>query len=446
MTEQASDNKGVLGWYFNVNLLNRILVGLIAGAAIGIFLAMFAPHLVPGFVDYTKFFGDVFIRLLHMIAAPVIFISLIVGVSSVTPKTLGTVGYKTMIYYLVTSGIAITIAIVVALILSPGAGMNVVGDGSAAERVAKAPPFSQVLLNIIPMSPVQALAERQFLPIVFFSIVAGLALGMLRDQKDELGAAANDAHKVLNVFAEIMFKIVRGVMQYAPIGVFVLIAHVFAQQGPRVIGPTLYVLFVFYVAIALHWSIGYCGLVKLFGLSPMKFLRGVREASITAFVTRSSAATLPVTMRCCTENLGVSRPYASFVLPVGATVNMDGTAIYLCVGAIFIANAIGMTLAPGDYVTLILIATLGAIGAAGVPGAGAIMMLMVLESMHMPVVAGSAVAVVYALILGIDALFDMGRTTTNVTGDVAGAGIVGKLENEAGRPIIDLSKWLPENK
>ena len=436
MADQAKDSKGILGWYFNANLLYRILAGLIIGATIGIGLGLFAPGMVPGYVKHTKFFGDVFINLLRMIVVPTIFFSLIAGSATITPKQLGRIGGKTLAYYMGTSVICIGIALVLGNIFSPGAGLKMVGDANAAARALKAPGFAEVLLAIIPVNPVDALAKGQVLPIIFYALISGISLAILRDTKGELGTYADATFNMFTVLAEIMFKIVRGVMEYAPIGVFVLISNVFAQQGPRVIGPTLYVLAVFYLAWAVHWILGYGGLLRFFGLSFTKFLNGAKDAAITAFVTRSSAATLPVTLRVTEENLGVPRPICSFTLPIGATVNMDGTAVYLTVGAMFIANAVGMPLGFEQQLMLMLVATLGAIGAAGVPGAGAIMMLMVLEAVDLPVTAGSAVAVAYALILGIDALFDMGRTCLNVTGDIAGAAIVSKHEK-----ILNMSKW-----
>jgi Na+/H+-dicarboxylate symporter len=233
-----------------------------------------------------------------------------------------------------------------------------------------------------------------------------------------------------------MYKIVGGVMQYAPIGVFFLISGVFATQGPRVIGPLVFVMFIAYVAFILHVVIGFGGSLTLFGLSFVKFLRGAQEAMITAFVTRSSNATLPISLRVSEDNLGVPRSISSFTLPIGATINMDGTAIYLAIGSMFIAFAIGKPLTMDQQLVVLLTATLGSIGAAGVPGAGAIMMLMVLESVNLKVEPGTAVAAAYAMMLGVDALFDMGRTCLNVTGDIVAATVVSKHEGE-----LDMSKW-----
>jgi Na+/H+-dicarboxylate symporters len=233
-----------------------------------------------------------------------------------------------------------------------------------------------------------------------------------------------------------MYKVVHGIMQYAPIGVFVLIAQVFAQQGAKAIGPLLIVTLTVYVGLIVHLVVIYGGLLSVYKLGFGKFLKGANEAMITAFVTRSSSGTLPVTMRCSEENLGVPRTIGSFTLPLGATINMDGTAIYLGVCAMFIGFATGSPLTLNQQLTVIITATLASIGTAGVPGAGAIMLIMVLESVGLNVVEGSAVAAAYAMILGIDALLDMGRTCLNVTGDMVGSSIVAKTEKE-----LDMSKW-----
>ncbi|HOX32355.1 MAG TPA: dicarboxylate/amino acid:cation symporter, partial [Spirochaetales bacterium] len=239
-----------------------------------------------------------------------------------------------------------------------------------------------------------------------------------------------------NAAAETMYKIVGGIMQYAPIGVFVLIAQVFAQQGAKALGPLLMVTVTVYLGLVVHLVGVYGGLLAVWKLGLVKFLKGANEAMITAFVSRSSSGTLPITMRCAEEKLGIPRNICSFTLPLGATINMDGTAIYLGVCAMFIGYATGNPLTFNQQLTVIVTATLASIGTAGVPGAGAIMLLMVLESIGLKVTEGSAVAAAYAMILGIDALLDMGRTCLNVTGDIAGSAIVAKTEKE-----LDLAAW-----
>lgn len=428
---------GAFDWYFKTNLLVRILTGLILGALVGIVLGGFFPDAVKPFVDKTKFFGDLFIRLLKMIVVPVILFSLIAGAASIEPSRLGRVGGKIMAYYLFTSALAVAFGLVFANILKPGLGFNVVGDAAVKGRLAETPAISQVLLNIVPTNPIESLAKGDVLPIIFFAVVFGLALSYIKTSKtaemERIGTLLLD---VVNASAETIYKMVSGIMQYAPIGVFVLIAQVFAQQGPRAIGPLLMVTLGVYLGLIAHVVVCYGGFLAIWKLGLFRFLKGANEAMITAFVTRSSSGTLPVTMRCAEENLGIPRSICSFTLPLGATINMDGTAIYLGVCAMFIGNAVGLPLTFNQQAIVVLTATLASIGTAGVPGAGAIMLLMVLESVGLKVTEGSAVAAAYAMILGIDALLDMGRTCINITGDIAGSAIVAKSEGE-----LDLSKW-----
>jgi len=275
------------------------------------------------------------------------------------------------------------------------------------------------------------------LPIIFFAVVFGIALSYIKDSKQQaLAKSGETLLSAVNAAAETMYKVVGGIMQYAPIGVFVLIAQVFAQQGARALGPLFMVTLAVYVGLIVHLVVVYGGLLSVYKLGLGKFLKGANEAMITAFVTRSSNGTLPITMRCSEENLGVPRTIGSFTLPLGATINMDGTAIYLGVCTMFIGFATNQPLTLNQQMTVIITATLASIGTAGVPGAGAIMLIMVLESVGLNLVEGSSVAAAYAMILGIDALLDMGRTCLNVTGDMVGSAIVAKTEKE-----LDMSKW-----
>jgi Na+/H+-dicarboxylate symporter len=428
--------RGALDWYFKTNLLARILIGLILGAIVGIILGFF-PDSVKPFVDNSKFFGDLFIRLLKMIVVPVVLFSLIAGAASIAPSRLGRVGVKILVYYILTSAFAVFIGLVFANIFQPGAGFNVVGDAAVKGTQAAPPTIVQILLNIVPTNPFESLMKGDVLPIIFFAVVFGIGLSYIKDSKQQaLAKSGTVLLDGVNAAAETMYKVVGGIMQYAPIGVFVLIAQVFAQQGPKAIGTLLMVTLTVYVGLIVHLVVTYGGLLAVWKLGFIKFLKGANEAMITAFVSRSSNATLPVTMRCSEENLGIPRSISSFTLPLGATINMDGTAIYLGVCAMFIGFATNQPLTLNQQLTVIITATLASIGTAGVPGAGAIMLLMVLDSVGLKVTEGSAVAAAYAMILGIDALLDMGRTSLNVTGDMVGSAIVAKTEKE-----LDLSKW-----
>ncbi len=429
--------KGKLDWYFKSNLLSRIMIALVAGVVVGIALGYGDPDTVKAFVANTKVFGDIFIRLLKMIVVPVILFSLISGAASIAPSKLGRVGVKIIAFYMATSALSVSLGLFFANLIQPGNGLGLIGTAGVQGKAAAAPSLATVFLNIIPTNPAESLAKGDVLPIIFFAMLFGLAISFLKDSKDEsLVKSAGTLHDMVNAAAETMYKIVNGIMQYAPIGVFFLISIVFAQQGPKALGPLLMVTLTVYLALIALTVIGYGGLLAVFRMGFFKFLKGANEAMITAFVTRSSSGTLPVTMRVCEEKLGIPRSISSFTLPLGATINMNGTAIYLGVCAMFIGYAIGQPLTFAQQMTVVTTATLAAIGTAGVPGAGAIMLLMVMESIGLKVEAGSAVAAGYAMILGIDALLDMGRTCLNVTGDMVCTAIVAKGEDE-----MDMSRW-----
>jgi Na+/H+-dicarboxylate symporter len=429
--------KGKLDWYFKSNLLSRIMIAQVAGVVVGIALVYGDQDTDKAFVDNTKVFGDIFIRLLKMIVVPVILFSLISGAASIAPSKLGRVGVKIIAFYMATSALSVSLGLFFANLIQPGNGLGLVGTAGVQGKAAAAPSLATVFLNIIPTNPAESLAKGDVLPIIFFAMLFGLAISFLKDSKDEsLVKSAGTLHDMVNAAAETMYKIVNGIMQYAPIGVFFLISIVFAQQGPKALGPLLMVTLTVYLALIALTVIGYGGLLAVFRMGFFKFLKGANEAMITAFVTRSSSGSLPVTMRVCEEKLGIPRSISSFTLPLGATINMNGTAIYLGVCAMFIGYAIGQPLTFAQQMTVVTTATLAAIGTAGVPGAGAIMLLMVMESIGLKVEAGSAVAAGYAMILGIDALLDMGRTCLNVTGDMVCTAIVAKGEDE-----MDMSRW-----
>ncbi|MFA4645692.1 dicarboxylate/amino acid:cation symporter [Pyrococcus kukulkanii] len=423
---------GIFKRYLEYPVLQKILIGLILGAIFG----LIAGHY--GYADavktYIKPFGDLFVRLLKMLVMPIVFASLVVGAASISPARLGRVGVKIVVYYLLTSAFAVTLGIVMARVFNPGAGIQLTIGGQQFQP-KQAPSMVQTLLNIIPTNPFSALANGQVLPTIFFAIVLGIAITYLMNSKDEkVRKSAETLLNAINGLAEAMYKIVGGVMQYAPIGVFALIANVMAQQGVKVVGELAKVTVAVYVGLVLQILIVYFILLKIFGIDPIKFISKAKDAMLTAFVTRSSSGTLPVTMRVAKE-MGVSEGIYSFTLPLGATINMDGTALYQGVCTFFIANALGMHLTIGQQLTIVLTAVLASIGTAGVPGAGAIMLAMVLQSVGLPLTDPN-VAAAYAMILGIDAILDMGRTMVNVTGDLTGTAIVAKTEGELEKGVI----------
>jgi Na+/H+-dicarboxylate symporter len=427
--DNRGGNRGAFDWYFKSNLLMRILIGLVLGAVAGLVAGDAILWVAP--------FGSLFVRLLKMIVMPVILTTLVVGAASISPAELGKVGVKIVVFYLLTSAFAVAIGLIMGNVFKPGLGLELGALGEAAGKALQKPSLTDTLLNIIPTNPFNSLAGGKVLPIIFFAVIFGIGISYLKISKDD--RIRNAGETLLSVFdgaAEVMYLIVRWVLQYAPIGVFALIAVVFAKQGTKVVGPLGTVTLACFLGYILHVIIVYGGLLTMNKLSFMTFLRGAKEAMITAFVTRSSSGTLPVTMRCAGENLGVSRNVYSFTLPLGATINMDGTAIYQGVCALFIGFAVGLPLDLTQQLTVILTAVLASIGTAGVPGAGAIMLLLVLNTVGLPIEEGSAVAAAYAMILGIDAILDMGRTCINVTGDMTGTVLVSKSEK-----LLDMSKW-----
>ena len=425
-------SKSLIRRYFEINLLYKILAGLILGAVFG---AIFQN--ATGAIEILKPFGDIFIRLLKMIIVPIVTASLIVGCSSIAPSDLGRVGAKVLLFYLATSFFAILIGLGVGIFLEPGAGLGITGTASAQAKAANAPTMSQILVNLFPTNPIEAMAKGEILQIITFSLFFGVALSFVKDSKDErLSKLGHLIYDVFDGINHIMFKIVSWIMQYAPIGVFALIFIVFSKQGVKAFGPLLGVTISTYIGFITHVALIFTLACLAIKISPLKFLNKVKSPMITAFVTRSSGGTLPISMKTADEDMGVPKQIYGFALPVGATVNMNGTIIYLGICAIFIANAVGVQLDMGAKLTIILTDVLAAVGTAGVPGAGAIMLLMVLESVGLKVESGSAVAAAYALILGIDAILDMGRTSLNVGGDMLGAVFVAKNENS-----LDMSKW-----
>lgn len=428
----AGDKRKMLLW--------AILIGLILGAITGVIFAFISPdNVVRKYALLVAApLGTLFINLLKMIVTPVIIFTLVSGVASIEPSRLGKVGVKIIIFYMLTSLMAIIVGLVVGNIMQPGQG--IVLAETAKEITAKeAPSLVTIFLNIIPTNPFASIAKGDVLPIIFFSIFFGIALAFARDSRDEkVKESADVVYKFFDGCAQVIFRVVGWVMLYAPIGVFFLIFQVFTQQGADAFGPLLHVTLAVYIGLVLQIFVVYMLICAAFKINPVLFLKKVYEPWLTAFVTRSSGGTLPVSMDTAERKMGISKGVYSFTLPLGATINMDGTTIYLGVCATFIANAVGMPLDASQQMTVIITAVLASIGTAGVPGAGAIMLIMVMNSVNLDVTQGN-VKLAYAMILGIDALLDMGRTSMNIVGDLCGTCVVAKLEDE-----IDPSFWTTE--
>ncbi|MCZ6155581.1 dicarboxylate/amino acid:cation symporter [Campylobacter ureolyticus] len=428
--------KKVFGWYFKANLAYRILGALVIGSIIG----MIVPKGVILFGNTTLLsiiapFGDLFIRLLKMIIVPIIVASLIMGTSSIEPSKLGRVGGKAVFFYFITTLFAIVIGLACAFVFRPGSGLDLSDASVAVSKTATAPSISEIFLSIVPTNPISSMANTDVLAIICFCIFFGVGLAFCKESNDE--RIKNSANTVFNFFdgvSEIMFKMVRWIMEYAPIGVFALMFTVFNKSGAGAFSSLANVTIALYVGLALQVILVYCGICLIMKLNPVDFIKKVKDPMLTAFVTRSSNATLPISMDTAEHKMGVPKGVYSFVLPVGATVNMNGTTVYLGICSLFIANACGIDLSMGHYITIIITSILAAIGTAGIPGAGAIMLLLILESIGLKVEGNVAIA--YGMILGIDAILDMGRTSMNVVGDVVASIWVAKTEGE-----LDESKW-----
>ena len=386
-----------------MNLSIKIFIALVLSVVVGLIAG---ESSLPFINWWIAPIGTMFINLIKMMIVPVVFFSLVVGMTSLgDTKKLGRIGAKTVCLYLATTAVAILIGFGVAGIVSPGTGLSLTSD--AAVKVKEAPGLMQVLVAMIPANPIDAMAKAQILPVIVFSLFVGIGIVHVGGERAQL------LMKFFDAAAEVSYKIIGIVMQFAPIGVFALLLPVVAKNGPAVLLPLMSVIGCVAVGCVIHAIVVYSSLARVWGgHTPMEFFRGMSEAMMIAFTTCSSAAALPINMKNCQEKLGVSREVSSFVLPLGATINMDGTALYMGVCSLFIANVFGVDLTMGQMLMIILTGTLASIGTAGVPGAGLIMLAMVLQSAGLPLEG-------LALVAGIDRVLDMFRTCLNITGDGA---------------------------
>ncbi|MGB2993304.1 MAG: dicarboxylate/amino acid:cation symporter [Paenisporosarcina sp.] len=406
-----------------MNLSIKIIIALVLGAITGIILNVFAPDL---FLPVDKYFftpvGKIFINLITMLVVPIVFISIALGTAGLgDPKKLGRIGLKTISYFLATTSVAIVIGLGLAYLFEPGnAGtFNTEGLEYSSE---KAPPISETLLNIIPTNPIQSFAEGNMLQIIVFAIFIGFALTML-------GTKVEKVKDLLEQGNDIMMYLVNLVMKFAPYGTFALLASAIGQQGLDAIKAMSLYMIVVLLALVVHAIVTYGSTILLIAKrNPIHFFKGFAPAMGVAFSTSSSNATLPVSMSVAQKNLGVPKTISSFVQPLGATINMDGTAIMQGVATIFIAQVYDVNLSLTALVIVVLTAVLASIGTAGVPGVGLIMLAMVLTSVDLPVEG-------IALIIGIDRLLDMARTAVNITGDAACAVVVAETEERAANKV-----------
>ena len=394
-----------------MHLSYKILIGLVLGVIAGL---VAGPSSAPLLKVWVAPVGTFFINLIKMIIVPVVLASLICGAAALGDvKKLGRIGAKVMTFYLLTTAFAVSLGLFLGQIMQPGKGLVLPAGAKVAAK--EAPPISQVLVNLVPANPFQAMVSADMLQVIVFAIFIGVGVTMV-------GERAKPVEAFFDGLAEVTYKIIDVIMTFAPIGVFALIMPVVAVNGPKVLLPLASVIAAVYIGCLLHMAVIYSGSVSILGgMSPVRFFKGIFPAMLVAFSTCSSSATLPVNMKCTQENLGVNKDISSFCLPLGATVNMDGTALYQGVCALFVAQVYGIELSMGQYITIILTGTLASIGTAGVPGAGLIMLTMVLQSVGLPLEG-------IALVAGIDRVLDMIRTTVNITGDAAACVVIQKSE------------------
>ncbi|MDT8879368.1 dicarboxylate/amino acid:cation symporter [Halomonas saccharevitans] len=392
-------------------ILAGLALGILAGALMGEDASVFKP------------IGDVFISAIKMLIVPLVFSTLVVGITAMRdPQKMGRIGVRTIGLYLITTAFAIAIGLLASLIFQPGVGLEMSFESGMEAK--EAPSLVEILVGLVPQNPIDALANGNILQIIVFAIGLGISLTLI-------GEKGEPVVRVFESFAEAMYKLTSFVMALAPFGVFGLIAHVSGSYGLEVLLPLAKVIGVAYLASVVHVLVVYSGLLALLGrLNPVRYLQGILDALVVAYSSASSSGTLPVSLRCAQKNLGVSEGVAGFVLPVGATINMDGTAIYQGVVAVFIAQLLGVELSMMDYGMIIVTGTLASIGTAGVPGAGLVMLSIVMAQIGLPLEA-------IAVIAGIDRILDMARTSVNVAGDLMVTTLVGKSEGELDESVYN---------
>ncbi len=410
------------------SISSKILIAMALGLLLGSVINVFFNDVtwVQGYLVDGLFYviGAAFINALKMLVVPLVTFSLICGVCGIGDVSiLGRIGVKAFVLYILTTGVAIVLALLIALIVAPGRGFERAATASSFTPTP-APPLTDVLINIVPSNPVNAFAEGNMLQIIFFVIVFAIAMLMCGD----IGRELNQLAEKLN---EVMMKVVTLVMDVAPVGVFFLMAKTFSEQGFGLIVPMIGYFSCVIAALLLH-SFGTFSLLLIFfaKLHPLTFIKKMRPVHIFAFSTASSNATIPITLQAVEQRLGVNNATAAFTIPLGATVNMDGTAIMQGVATVFIANVYAINLGLADYITVVGMSILASIGTAGVPGVGLIMLAMVFNQVGLPVEG-------IGLILGVDRLLDMLRTVVNVTGDAVVTCIVARSENELDDSIFN---------
>jgi len=410
----------MLKTWFAIALWKRILLALVLGVIAGMIWG-------PGAASIS-WLGDLFVRLIRMVVVPLVFVTLVSGVVAMgDPAKLGSLGAKTLAIYMVTTLAAIVIGLMLAAALQPGVGVDL--SAAAPTAVQEAIPLSERLLSIVPSNPIAALAEGNILAIIFFALLVGVSLLTI-------GEKGKPVAELMDSSSEMMLRITHWVMEVAPFGVFALIAAVAGTQGVAALLDVLTLALAVALACVIHVVVVHgVGIIKLsLGLSPLNFFKGARDAMLVAFSTSSSSATLPVSMSVAEDNLGIKPVVASTVLPLGATINMDGTALYVGIVSVFAAQAFGIDLSLTDYAIIAGSTTLVSIGTAAVPGASLFLMAAVMGAIG---ISPEQIAIVIGFILPFDRPLDMLRTVVNICGDLSVATAVANWEGEFDREIFD---------
>ncbi|WP_299261554.1 dicarboxylate/amino acid:cation symporter [uncultured Kushneria sp.] len=396
--------------YINTSLILRVTLALVLGVVAGLLGGEYVTWLSP--------LGDLLLRLLQFLIVPIVLFTLMVGINQADVGSMGRLGRKVLLYYVVTTALAIVVGLAVATLFDPGQGLTL--DTSASVSVPENPGLVQVLLNIVPSNIVSAFAEPNLMGIIFTAVVFGLALLFMRtsDAQREMG---DHLYRLLEALNAVTMKVMAGVLHVVPIGVFAIVANTVSQQGLETILSLGDMVMVLYIALGVHLLV-YCVLMKLFGVRLWDFFREARTPMATAFATQSSSGVLPLSLNAASR-MGLPQALYGFSLPLGATINMDGAAIRIAISAVFAANVMGTPLDIATMAQIVLIGTLISIGTAGVPGAGIVMIATVFSQVGLPIET-------VALLTSIDALVGMGCTALNVTGDLAGTALIARTERK----------------
>lgn len=406
----------------NLKLIHKVFIGLISGIIVGALLypmkenPIVSKYIVSGLFE---FLGQGFLRLVKMIIVPLVFASLVTGTAAMNDvKKLGRIGIKTLAFFMGTTAIGIIAAIVGANILKPGAGI-VLENVQKAQYVAKeTDSFVKVLLNIIPTNPIEALVKGEMLQVIFFAVMTGFVITIL-------GEKAKRLQGIFEEVSSLMLKMVSLIMELAPLGIFGLIGKTFITLGWAAMKPLASFIIVTYILLLFHGLVVYQILLRIYAKeSPIAFLKKILGPMTLAFSTSSSAACIPLSLKTLKEEFNVEEKVSSFTIPLGATINMDGTAIMQGVATVFIAQLYNINLTTNDYFMVVLTSVLASIGTAGVPGVGTIMLSMVLSQVGLPLEG-------IGMILAVDRIVDMGRTTVNITGDLVCSVIIDRIEKRA---------------